>query len=178
MTSYQFTVLNLKELNLAPENVNTLGDLIQNIREEIADKKYLVDEIKEVLNLYDKIERINKFVLDENNFFNDNNDGILFDDEFFDSIREDKITRQFLEIKEKNIFDEEELEEKNKELNELWYNKSNNEMFEELTHDAVRDYIDFIKYAIDQILEDINEYFYEIYYNYEEVDYLNKPFEN
>lgn len=178
MTSYQFTVLNLKELNLAPENVNTLGDLIQNIREEIADKKYLVDEIKEVLNLYDKIERINKFVLDENNFFNDNNDGILFDDEFFDSIRKDKITRQFLEIKEKNIFDEEELEEKNKELNELWYNKSNNEMFEELTHDAVRDYIDFIKYAIDQILEDINEYFYEIYYNYEEVDYLNKPFEN
>lgn len=178
MTSYQFTVLNLKELNLAPENVNTLGDLIQNIREEIADKKYLVDEIKEVLNLYDKIERINKFVLDENNFFNDNNDGILFDDEFFDSIREDKITRQFLEIKEKNIFDEEELEEKNKELNELWYNKSNNEMFEELTHDEVKDYIDFIKYAMYQMLENLNEYFYEIYYNYEEVDYLNKPFEN
>lgn len=178
MTSYEFTVLNLKELNLAPENVNTLGDLIQNIREEIADKKYLADEIKDVLNLYNKIERINKFVLDENNFFNDNNDGILFDDEFFDSIREDKITRQFLEIKEKNIFDEEELEEKETEIKEFWYNKSNTEMYESLTHDEVKDYIEFIKYAMHQMLENLNEYFYEIYYNYEEVDYLNKPFEN
>ena len=178
MTSYQFTVLNLKELNLAPENVNTLGDLIQNIREEIADKKYLADEIKEVLYLYDKIEWINKFVLDKNNFFNDNNNGILFDDEFFDSIREDKIARQFLEIKEKNIFDEEELEEKETEIKEFWYDKTNTEMYESLTHDEVKDYIEFIKNAIDQILEDINDYFYNLHYEFGGEDYLNKPFEN
>jgi len=175
---YQFTLENLKELNLTPENVNTLGDLIQNIREEIRNKEYLVDEIKEVFSLYNKIEKIKEFVLDKNNFFNNNNDGILFDDDFFDSIREDKITREFLEIKEKNIFDEEDLEEKETEIKELWYNKTNNEVYELLTHDEIKDYIEFIKNAIDQILEDINDYFYNLHYEFGEEDFLNKPFEN
>jgi len=178
MNNYQFTLENLKELNLTPENVNTLGDLIQNIREEIRNKEYLVDEIKEVFSLYNKIEKIKEFVLDKNNFFNNNNDGILFDDDFFDSIREDKITREFLEIKEKNIFDEEDLEEKETEIKELWYNKTNNEVYELLTHDEIKDYIEFIKNAIDQILEDINDYFYNLHYEFGEEDFLNKPFEN
>ena len=178
MNKYQFTLENLKELNLAPKNANNLEELIQQTRENIRNKQYLVDEIKEVFSLYNKIEKIKEFVLDKNNFFNNNNDGTLFDDDFFDSIREDKITREFLEIKEKNIFDEEDLEEKETEIRELWYNKTNNEVYELLTHDEIKDYIEFIKNAIDQILEDINDYFYNLHYEFGEEDFLNKPFEN
>ena len=52
MNNYQFTLENLKELNLATKNANNLEELIQQTREEIRNEEYLADEIKEVFNLY------------------------------------------------------------------------------------------------------------------------------
>lgn len=178
MNNYTYVTEKLIDLEIAPKNANNLEELIQQTRENIRNKQYLVDEIKEVFSLYDKIEKTNEFVLNKNNFFNDNNNGTLFDDGFFDSIREDKITREFLTIKEKNILDENELEEKETEIKELWYDKTNIEMYESLTHDEIKDYIEFIKNAIDQILEDINDYFYNLHYEFGGEDFLNKTFEN
>lgn len=51
-------------------------------------------------------------------------------------------------------------------------------MYESLTHDEIKDYIEFIKNAIDQILEDINDYFYNLHYEFGGEDFLNKTFEN
>ena len=46
MNNYQFTLENLKELNLASKNANNLEELIQQTREEIRNEEYLVDEMK------------------------------------------------------------------------------------------------------------------------------------
>lgn len=63
MNNYTYVTEKLIDLEIAPKNANNLEELIQQTRENIRNKQYLVDEIKEVFSLYDKIEKTNEFVL-------------------------------------------------------------------------------------------------------------------